>query len=58
MFVHGYRSSGGGQGCLSVDTGPQEEDRGVSTLIHVLRRRSGCLSVDTGPRVEDRGVSL
>ena len=30
MFLCRYRSSGGGQGCLYVDTGPQEEDRGVS----------------------------
>ena len=30
MLVCRYRSSGGGQGCFSVDTGPQEEDRGVS----------------------------
>ena len=41
MFVHGYRSSGGGQGCLSVDTGPEEEDSGVSTWIQVLRMRIG-----------------
>ena len=30
MFLCRYRSSGGGQGCSSVDTGPQEKDRGVS----------------------------
>ena len=59
-------------GCFSVDTCPQEEDRGVSILIQVLRRRTGvfvcryrssgggqrCFSVDTGPQEEDRGVSL
>ena len=30
MFLCRYMSSVGGQGCFSVDTGPQEEDRGVS----------------------------
>ena len=44
MFLCRYRSSGGEQGCFYVDTGPQEEDRGVY--------------VDTGPWVEDRDVSL
>ena len=29
MFLCRYKSSGG-QGCFSVGTGPQEEDRGVS----------------------------
>ena len=72
MFLHGYRSLGGGQGCLSVDTGPQEEDSGVSTWIQVIRMRTGvfvcrcrssgggqgCLYMDTGPQEEDRGVSL
>ena len=41
MFFCRYRSSGGGQGCSSVDTGLQEENRGVSTWIQVLRRRTG-----------------
>ena len=84
MFLCRYRSSGEGQGCFSVDTGPQvedrgvyvdtgpQEDRGVSTWIQVLRRRTGvflcryrssgggqeCFSVDTCPKVEDRDVSL
>ena len=30
MFLCRYLSAGRGQGCFSVDTGPQEEDRGVS----------------------------
>ena len=30
VFLCRYRSSGAGQGCFSVDTGLQEEDRGVS----------------------------
>ena len=84
MFLCRYRSSGEGQGCFSVDTGPQvedrgvyvdtgpQEDRGVSTWIQVLRRRTGvflcryrssgggqgCFSVGIGPQEEDRGVSL
>ena len=40
MFLCRYRSSGGGHGCFSVDTGLQEENRGVSTWIQVLRRRT------------------
>ena len=30
VFLCRYRLSGGRQGCFSVDTGPQEQDRGVS----------------------------
>ena len=72
MFVCRYRSSGGGQGCFSVDAGPQEEDRGVWTCIQVLGWRTGvfvcryrssgggqwCFYMDTGPYDEDRGVCL
>ena len=41
MFLYRYRSSGAGQACFSVATGPQEEDRGVSLQIQVLRSRTG-----------------
>ena len=56
MFLCRYRSSGGGQGCFSVDSGPRVEDRGVCTWIQVLGWRTGVF-VDTGPQEEDSGVS-